>query len=1137
MADAAKSIFLAALEKTAAERSTFLDSSCKGDVELRRRVEALLQAAEAVDPLLDRSAAWHLNLPTPEQAEPTRAGRFHLLGEIARGGMGAVLRAHDPELDRALAVKVVLPQHRDHPALVQRFLGEARLAGQLQHPGIVPVYDLGRLDDGRPYFAMKLIEGRTLAQLLQERPAPDHDLPRFLRYFEAVCQVVGYAHARGVLHRDLKPANIMVGAFGEVQVMDWGLARRLDERTTETASQSPATDGQTGAGVVIGTPGYMAPEQARGEVLSARSDVFALGAMLCEVLTGSPPFAEDGPTPLLDVLSRTRQADLSGACDRLAHCGADAELIALARECLSPQPPGRPTDGGAVAERVAAHLAGLQERLRQAELGKARADARAEGERGRRRLTVGLAVAVLALAVLGAGTGLLVQKRHAEQASREQAAELTLSRAAELRARGRWPEALTVLEQARQHLAHDEALTHRVSQAVAELELIGRLEAIRLRAATWTGRSFGGEQADREYEAEFRAAGLGTPDEDVENVASRIRASAVRLALVAILDDWAARAVNRARWARAVAAAADSDDWGRRLRTEWQDVESLRRLARAAPLSSLSPHLLGILGWNLGGGESVTWLRAAQQRHPADFWVNFLLAKRLMDERQPAQAEAFYRAALALRPDTTAVLVNLGAAVGAQGRRDEAAECYRQALALDGRFAYAHSNLGTVLNEKNDLSGAEQCFRTAVEIEPAYRTAHLNLGMVLHRQGRLPEARASLRRAIDLGEQSDFVWRQLGQVHQSQGETAQAIDCLRKAVELAPDAADLRHTLGVLLSAHGKPGEALASYRKAIELDGRLAPAHVNLAALLLAQGQRAEAIGHLRQALAVNPRLAEAHANLGSALAMQGMLDDAITHFRTLVELRPRDADAHYNLGTALSSRQDWDAAVGCFRQALEFNPQKAEAHCNLGLALLQRGDFAAALAPLQRGHELGHKQPGWSYPSPAWLKECARLIGREQALLDVLTGKAKPANVQERLEWATFAMQTRRHDAATRLYREAFAAEPKLAEDVRTGLRARAATAAILAGTGQDRTELSAAQKSALRRQALDWLKTDLAARANQPAAERVPMLRLWLAEHALAGVRTPEALRALPEAERIPWGVFWCEVRKQLCEVDGP
>ena len=142
---------------------------------------------------------------------PGGAGRYQLLGEIGRGGMGAVLKGRDPDLGRDLAVKVLLEEHRDDPELVRRFVEEAQIGGQLQHPGIVPVYELGQFADGRPYFTMKLVKGRTLAALLEERGDPAHDLPRFLAIFEQVCQTMAYAHARGVIHRDLKPSNIMVG--------------------------------------------------------------------------------------------------------------------------------------------------------------------------------------------------------------------------------------------------------------------------------------------------------------------------------------------------------------------------------------------------------------------------------------------------------------------------------------------------------------------------------------------------------------------------------------------------------------------------------------------------------------------------------------------------------------------------------------------------------------------------------------------------------------------------------------------------------------------------------------------------------------------------------------------------------------
>jgi hypothetical protein len=159
-----------------------------------------------------------------------RAGRYRLAGELGGGGMGLVFRAVDSECDRILAVKVLRPEYQGEPAAVARFTFEARLTARLQHPSIPPVHEVGRLDDGRPFFAMKLIEGRTLAQLLAERKSAAEELPRWLALFGQVTRTMAYAHSEGIIHRDLKPGNIMVGAFGEVQVMDWGLAKVLGER-------------------------------------------------------------------------------------------------------------------------------------------------------------------------------------------------------------------------------------------------------------------------------------------------------------------------------------------------------------------------------------------------------------------------------------------------------------------------------------------------------------------------------------------------------------------------------------------------------------------------------------------------------------------------------------------------------------------------------------------------------------------------------------------------------------------------------------------------------------------------------------------------------------------------------------------
>jgi serine/threonine-protein kinase len=302
-------------------------------------------------------------------ALPSAGGRYQLLEEIGRGGMGAVLRARDPHLGRDLAVKVMRDDAHDKPELLHRFVEEAQVTGQLQHPGTVPVHDIGRLEDGRPFIAMKLIRGRTLAALLQERVRPADGLARFVGIFQQVCQTLAYAHSMGVLHRDLKPANVMVGSFGEVQVMDWGLAKVLRPGDGESAAEDAAAVlsairtlrsdtewGQSHTGQALGTPAYMAPEQARGEVdrLDERCDVFGLGAILCEILTGQPPFTGGSSQ---EVVERARAADLTDAFRRLDGCGADAELVRLARGCLAPAAADRLGDAEAVAAGPGSKLA------------------------------------------------------------------------------------------------------------------------------------------------------------------------------------------------------------------------------------------------------------------------------------------------------------------------------------------------------------------------------------------------------------------------------------------------------------------------------------------------------------------------------------------------------------------------------------------------------------------------------------------------------------------------------------------------------------------------------------------------------------------------------------------------------------
>ncbi len=364
-----------------------------------------------------------------------RNGERYLLGdEIARGGMGAIIRGHDRLLGRELAIKVMLAGGTSDPSLIRRFVDEAQICGQLQHPGITPVHDIGTLGDSHPFFAMKLIKGETLADQLRKRTSPKSDLSNFLGIFESICQTIAFAHSKFVIHRDLKPANVMVGSFGEVQVMDWGLAkvlrpegdsdtRSLDVSKIEPVGSLPASSGQsadfTQAGSVMGTIAYMSPEQAAGNIeeLDARADVFALGAILAEILTGQPIYlAQD----FAGLHRMAIEGDLSDCFKRLEQSECDAELVALVRDCLCVDRDDRLTSGFEVALRLKNYQDSVAERLRQAELDRVAAAAKAieatktaAAERGRRRLSVAISgLVLLFIAAAAMGIFLVQQNRH-----------------------------------------------------------------------------------------------------------------------------------------------------------------------------------------------------------------------------------------------------------------------------------------------------------------------------------------------------------------------------------------------------------------------------------------------------------------------------------------------------------------------------------------------------------------------------------------------------------------------------------------------------------------------------------------------------------------------------------------------------
>jgi serine/threonine-protein kinase len=966
-------------------------------------------------------------LPPPSETQPGHGptDRYQIQGEIAQGGMGVVLKGRDTDLGRDVAVKVLLETHAGRTELVQRFVEEAQIAGQLQHPGIVPVYELGQFTDRRPYFAMKLVKGRTLTALLADRADPAVELPRFTGIFEQVCQTLAYVHARGVIHRDLKPSNIMVGAFGEVQVMDWGLAKVLGEggvagehkdqprpeasliRTARSTDAGP--DGsQTQAGSVLGTPAYMAPEQARGDVdlIDERVDVFGLGALLCEILTGLPPFL--GKTA--EAHRKARTAQLGDALRRLDDCGADRELVALAKRCLAAEPSDRPRHAGEVAATVTAYRQSVVERLRQAELARVAEEARAREaeltatqERRARRLTVALAASVLLTALVGGGGWLWLRAdREARLAGERSTVNEALNQATGLREQSRTatgPEAAALAAQAREQVQRaralvesgpaDPTLAAQVHRLLGELEaedrdrqLLAALDSVRLaQAETNTQENrYRLERGLPLYRDTLRAYGLPAGEVEAGEAAARIEAApaAVREALLAALDEWIALAEEpgsqveepHLEWLRAVQATADSGGWGKQVREAAAEKDmskrrkALERLAETADPERLPARALTRLAERLQQNQAETsalnLLRRAQVQHPADFWVNHMLGNALKQQNPPELdgATRYLTAAVALRPESAGAHYNLGNSLKDQRRGEEAIAEYHQALVLDPRYAAARANLGVALADQGKQEEALAEYRRAIALDPEYPGAHYNLGRVLMQQGKLDEAIAAYRQAIRLDPKFALAYYNLGLVRMSQGQPEEAIAAYRQAITFYPSYAPAHTNLGSVLQQQGKLDEAITEYRRAIALDPKLAAAHNNLGVALKDQGKWDEAIAECRRAIALDPSFAAAHGCLGNVFADQGKLDEATAEYHRALALDPSSARVHAGLGSVLQQQGKVAEAIAEYHRAIALDPRDAQVHYNLGLALGHEGRQDEAIAAYRQAIHLDPKR-----------------------------------------------------------------------------------------------------------------------------------------------------------------------------------
>jgi serine/threonine-protein kinase len=943
--------------------------------------------------------------PTAPPAAPTTEldlRGYELMEMLGGGGMGEVYRCCDPALGRDLAIKVMKADLRGHPQSEQRFLREACVTGSLQHPGIVPVHNLGRLADGRLHYTMRLVRGRTFADILREEAGQPERLPYLLGIFEKICQAVAYAHSKRVIHRDLKPANVMVGRFGEVQVMDWGLAKVLasedaslaSEETTDAAGtriptesrDTPADLSRMGSG--MGTPAYMPPEQALGEweTVDERADVFALGSILCEMLTGEPAYSGGNGD---ERLRRARRGDMTEAQARLQQCGADAALTALCRSCLSLEREGRPRDAGAVAKHVADYQAEVQERLRRAELERVAAETRARGEQARaavehertrealgrvvaerraKRRTLALAAALMLLVVGVAGgiewqqwkqeridqsvynalaqVELLEKQALAEPLQRDKFSQaLDAARAAAQLADSASADARRRAEELVTRLQLEEEAARRDRGLLATLlEVPGPHEGPRfVRGDKRMMMALAEPTAEDQFVLAFRDWGLEVDAVSTAEAAARLKARppAVITEVIAALDEWASQRqrAGKPEAARRLAelATALDDDPGS-LRRELRAIMARGRLPVERALAVLSAVLRPVpLPVEVPLGEDRSRLRRlAEKIDPTSEPALGLLTltRALWAAGEEALAERLLHAALTARPREVALYHVLGHLLTEQKppRWREAVECYAAARALRPDLGVS---LATALRHSGRARDGLAVLAQLVRESPDNPYLHFKQASALDSQGKPVEAEEACRKAIALKPDYAEAYTGLGVALARQKQNAEAEEACRKAIALKPDLAEAYSNLGGTLAEQGKPVEAEEACRKAIALKPDYTGAYYNLGVVLIRQGKLVDAEVAYHEAIARKPDYADAYNNLGVVLVRQGKLVDAEAAYRKAIALEPDLTEAYTNLGTALYEQRKYAEAEAACRKAIALKPDYTLAYYNLGVVL----------------------------------------------------------------------------------------------------------------------------------------------------------------------------------------------------------
>ena len=1027
--------------------------------------------------------------------------RYTLSRVHGEGGLGRVWLAHDTDLNRKVALKEVRLDRTADVRTLRRFLKEAQVTGQLEHPNIVPVYELARRkEDDRPFYTMRFVEGRTLGQQIAEfhrdragKPASRLDWQRrLLEPFLKICEAIGYAHSRNVIHRDLKPENVVLGDHGEVIVLDWGLAKLLTEvlgphATVDAnaievtdAAESDKTQGR------VGTPAYMAPEQVamNDDQIDTRTDLYGLGAILYEILANRPPAQGTTLEEIYQNVSagripRAREVDLT----------VPAALDAICAKALSLNRDDRYATASALADEVRRWLIDEPVSVYRDPL-----TVRLTRWGRKHRTLVTSAAAVLLVAVASFAVFASERSAHASEIGRKNSELIRANTALDAqrrRAEDREAQAIAAVKQFGDAVANE-----------PELKKNPALEALRKRLMKEPLAFF------RALRDRLQADKATTPE------------SLARLASASF--DLGSLTYEIGNKQDALAA--------------FQESQTIRqKLADDNPNVIKSQHDLAVCRGNIGNLLRETGKLAEALKS----YESALAIHRKLANDNPADTE--------IQSDLAKNHADIGLFLYWTGKPDEGLRSLESALAIrqrladenpavtlfQGNLAVTHDSIGYVLSGTGKGTEALQSYERARAIlqkladenltdtrfPSRLANAHNSIGLVLYHAGKPDEALKSF-------ESARAVYQKL-------------TDDSPTVTDFVDGLASAHNNIGIMLDESGKPAEALKSHESARKVRQKLvddnptvnwyqeelAGSHNGIGNLLVRTGKRAEAQKSYESALRISQKLVRDQPESPFIQARLG---------GTLNNLAEIELDAK----RFEQARDLLQQAIECQRKALAVNPANPNFRQPMGAHLDNLIKAYRGLNDAKRAAEAEQELAKFRASDPAMVALDARLAA-------VLKGDASPKDNTERLQLAQRAYDKALHSSAARLWSEALGADPSLADDRQVQHRYNAACSAALAGAGhgKDDPPPDDAAKAKLRLQAREWLQAELATWAKilvsgaaDMKAKVAPTLQHWKEDTDLAGIRDEKELAKLPEDERAAFKRLWNDVDHHQTTANG-